>query len=516
VVWLGLAVLVALVHPFVPAASWLMVHLVLLGALTHSAMVWSTHFAQALLKTPTSLDERARQNARIGLLVAGQAAVLVGVPTSLWPLTVAGAVAVSSAVGWHGIQLWRRLRHALPGRFRITVRYYLAAAACVPVGATLGAWLARGLDDTTHGRVLVAHSMVMVLGWIGLTVTGTLVTLWPTMLRTRIDERAERLARQALPVLVTAVAVTGSGAALGSRVATLVGLVLFAAGLGWWGRALLAPARQAPPRFFATWSVTAALAWGAVALGLVGWRVATADSWADVAGGYGVVAAVVAAGFGAQLLAGALSHLVPTVLGGGPSVVRAASAELNRGAVWRVTVVNLGLLVCLLPVPSAVRVATSTLVLVALAAFVDAIDLGIPIAHPARRRGRWGAENDAQPRLASERDRLVEPGEGEAPFLGLEVGPAEFGVVREVEAERRHGVDVALPLRAGPLLGVVEDADRHGLALAEHHRTLRGRRGGCRGPRLRRRARRSARKGGDGEEGEGEGAARHDRHEVEG
>jgi len=437
VVWLGLAVLVALVHPFVPAASWLMVHLVLLGALTHSAMVWSTHFAQALLKTPTSLDERARQNARIGLLVAGQAAVLVGVPTSLWPLTVAGAVAVSSAVGWHGIQLWRRLRHALPGRFRITVRYYLAAAACVPVGATLGAWLARGLDDTTHGRVLVAHSMVMVLGWIGLTVTGTLVTLWPTMLRTRIDERAERLARQALPVLVTAVAVTGSGAALGSRVATLVGLALYAAGLGWWGRALLAPARQAPPRFFATWSVTAALAWGAVALGLVGWRVATADSWADVAGGYGVVAAVVAAGFGAQLLAGALSHLVPTVLGGGPSVVRAASAELNRGAVWRVTVVNLGLLVCLLPVPSAVRVATSTLVLVALAAFVPLLLRAVKAAVAARRAlVATVAEHPVRPERVGPEPRVWSPGQlvaGVATIalaltLGVAIDPAAAGL----------------------------------------------------------------------------------------
>ena len=98
-VWLGLAVLLALVHPFVPAASWLLVHLVLLGALTHSAMVWSTHFAQALLKTPTTLDDRTQQNRRIGLLVAGQAAVLVGVPASLWPLTVVGATAVSVAIG---------------------------------------------------------------------------------------------------------------------------------------------------------------------------------------------------------------------------------------------------------------------------------------------------------------------------------------------------------------------------------------------------------------------------------
>ncbi len=384
-VWLGLAVLLSLLHPFVPAATWLLVHLVLLGALTHSAVVWSTHFTQALLKTSSSLDERPQQNRRIGLLVAGQTAVLVGVPTSLWPLTLAGAVAVSTAVVWHGIQLWRRLRHALPGRFRVTVRYYLAAAACVPVGAGLGAWLARGLDDVTHGRVLVAHSMVMVLGWIGLTVTGTLVTLWPTMLRTRMDDRAERLARQALPVLVIAVGVVGAGALAGSRAAALVGLTAYAGGLAWWGRALLAPARTGTPA-----GLRDVVGLGGPRLGR--WSpsacspgsVATAGTWAEVADGYGVVAAVVAVGFAAQLLAGALSHLVPTVLGGGPSVVRAGSAELNRVAVLRVTVINLGLLVCLLPVPSAVRVAASTLVLVALAAFIPLLLRAVRAAVTAR------------------------------------------------------------------------------------------------------------------------------------
>jgi nitrite reductase (NO-forming) len=384
-VWLGLAAALALVHRWVPGSGWLLVHLVLLGALTHSAMVWSTHFTQALLKTPAEIDERAQQNRRIALLIAGVAAVLVGVPTGAWPLTVAGATAVSVAVAWHGIQLWRRLRRALPGRFRITVRYYLAAAACLPVGAALGAWLARGLDDEQHGGVLVAHSMVMVLGWIGLTVTGTLVTLWPTMLRTRMDDRAERLARQSLPVLLGGLAVLATGAALGSRPAALAGLVAYAAGLVWWGRALVAPARQAPPKAFATWSVTAALGWAVVALGLVGWRLATSPSWGALADGYGVVAAVVVVGFAAQLLFGALAHLIPSVLGGGPSVVRAASAWLDRGALWRVTVVNLGLLVCLLPAPSAVRVAVSVLVLGALVSFLPLLLRSITAAVAARR-----------------------------------------------------------------------------------------------------------------------------------
>ena len=398
VVWLALAVLLALVHPFVPGSQWLMVHLVLLGALTHSAMVWSTHFTQALLKTSASIDDRTQQTRRIGLLVAGGSVMCFSTTAS----------AVSAAILWHGVQLWRRLHRALPGRFRITVRYYLAAAACVPVGAGLGAWLARGLGDEMHGRVIVAHSMVMVLGWVGLTVTGTLITLWPTMLRTRIDDRAERFARQALPVLVLAVSVLTLAAALGSRAGALVGILGYAGGLAWWGRALVAPARQAPPRHFATWSVTAALGWAVVGVALVAWRIARAPSWGEVGDGYGLVATVLAVGFAAQLLSGALSHLIPTVLGGGPSVVRAGSAWFNRGAVWRVTVVNLGLVVTLL-VTGWVRVAASVLVLGALAAFIPLMFGAIRAAVAARRAllaavaepGSRPARLDPEPRVWS-------------------------------------------------------------------------------------------------------------------
>ena len=69
------------------------------------------------------------------------------------------------------------------------MHYYVAAAALLAVGAGLGAALARVQADPWHTRLLVAHASVNVLGWIGITALGTLVTLWPTMLRTRIAGR---------------------------------------------------------------------------------------------------------------------------------------------------------------------------------------------------------------------------------------------------------------------------------------------------------------------------------------
>ena len=385
IVWLVLAVLVSFVHPFLPSSRWLMVHLVLLGAVTHSILVWSTHFTQALLKTPLGLDDRHKQSIRLSLNIVGVTLVLIGVPTTAWHVTTLGAVLVSAAVLWHGVMLWRRLRKALPGRFRVTIHYYLCAAALIPVGATFGVLLARGLDDEWHGRMLLAHTMTMVLGWIGLTVTGTLVTLWPTMLRTRMDDRAESLARQALPVLAVAIVTVLAGALIGQRFVSVAGFALYAVGLAWWGRALWRPARQAPPRHFATWSVAAGLVWALAGLVLVAVNVGTRTSWTEVGENYGQVTVVIVVGFALQLVTGALSHLVPAVIGGGPSVVRAAAAQFNKLAVWRVGVINLGLLVCLLPVPSVVRVIVSTLVLIALMIFIPLMFRAVRAAVTARQ-----------------------------------------------------------------------------------------------------------------------------------
>ena len=54
-IWLFVAFLVALVHPFFASSRWLVVHLVVLGVVTHSAMVWSVHVTDALLKTKATV-----------------------------------------------------------------------------------------------------------------------------------------------------------------------------------------------------------------------------------------------------------------------------------------------------------------------------------------------------------------------------------------------------------------------------------------------------------------------------
>ena len=63
-----------------------MIHLVLLGALTHSALVWSEHFAHTLLHTVPDDAGRRRQDARVALLAVGSVLVFLGVPLTAWPL----------------------------------------------------------------------------------------------------------------------------------------------------------------------------------------------------------------------------------------------------------------------------------------------------------------------------------------------------------------------------------------------------------------------------------------------
>jgi nitrite reductase (NO-forming) len=405
-VWLAATVVVALVHPFVPAPRWLMIHLLMLGAVSHAILVWSRYFTDALLHSAE--EDRRGQNRRLLLLNGGVILVVVGVPSDVWPLTLLGATAVGSAVLWHGWTILRQLRAALPARFGPSVRYYVAAACFLPVGAGLGTALARGLADPWHTRLVVAHAAVNLLGWVGLTVVGTLVTLWPTMLRTRIAAGAERAAARALPVLVCSVLVTAGGASAGLRPLAAIGIAGYVSGLLLTAPACIDALRRKPPTEFPAWSVLAGLTWLVVTLVTLGAGIGAASSWPHVHEVFGWLTPFLAAGFAAQVLLGALSYLVPVALGGGPTPVRAANAVLDRGAPLRLVVTNAGLLLCALPVPSTVRVLASILVLVALASTLPLLLLAVRASRSAK----------AHPTSAREGPR-VPPGRPAGQISGL-------------------------------------------------------------------------------------------------
>ncbi|QNN63919.1 multicopper oxidase domain-containing protein [Leucobacter denitrificans] len=420
-VWLILTVVAVLFHRQIPMARWLMIHLLLLGAITHAILVWSQYFSFALLRSRATLRDRRTQNIRLVLANVGAVLVFVGVPTGVWALTVAGAAALVTAVGWHAVSLVRRARKSMPGKFGRTTRYYIASSGLLIVGASLGAIIAR--EATT--ALVLAHTLVNLLGWVGLTVAGTVVTLWPTMLRTRADEHAAGGAARALPALAIGVLVAAVGAA-GMWIPILaLGLALYVAGLVMIGVSLARAARRAAPYSFAALSVASALVWwfGCVVYALVGTVVALVQEaeFAGVATHIRSIAPYLAAGFAAQVLVGALSYLVPVVLGGGPTPVRVGTAAFDRLGVLRVATANSALAVCALPVSSITRVAASMLYLIAIASFL-VIMVG---AMRAQRRAKAAGARLEEP----SRGPIVP--EGEQP-RGRRAGQAVAGLLAVV------------------------------------------------------------------------------------
>jgi len=69
---------------------------------------------------------------------------------------------------------------------------------------------AAGSADASRAMRL-AHAHLNVLGWIGLTVIGTLFTLWPTVLRTRMVAGVPAAARRTFPLAAGGLVVATAG-----------------------------------------------------------------------------------------------------------------------------------------------------------------------------------------------------------------------------------------------------------------------------------------------------------------
>ncbi|GAB3159214.1 hypothetical protein GCM10027290_63780 [Micromonospora sonneratiae] len=361
-------VVVGCIHPFLPTWRWLLIHLLLLGAVTNAIVVWSAHFTAAVLRVPAPANRRA-ETLRLVLLNIGIVVVLTGGGLDIPWVGMAGATVVFVAVTAHLAWLTARLRAALPTRLAITVRYYLAASAALLIGIPVGAWM-MGVDDDFRPHLLLFHAHVNLLGWVTLTVLGTLLTLWPTVLRTRMADNAVRAASKALPFALAGLALLGTGLLTWWRPVAFVGLALFATGAVIALRPALTVAQGKQPASFAAWSIASASGWLLVALAIDTGTLLFSPGPAEAMENFSDVLVPLLVGFTAQILIGALAYLMPVVLGGGPSKVRPRNAILDRNWPQRVAMGNAALIVFMLPVPPYVRITTSLLVLVALLQFL--------------------------------------------------------------------------------------------------------------------------------------------------
>jgi nitrite reductase (NO-forming) len=326
----------------VALGGWLTLHLVLFGAATNAIVVWSEHFAAALLHAAPAGERVA--TARTLALNLGVLGVLGGVHGGRPGLTTVGACLAGVVVLAHAAALATQFGRALPSRLGGTVWFYLAASAALLAGMGLGLLLAGGAAGSagTYRAWRLAHVHLNVLGWVGLAVVGTQFTLWPTVLRTRMVPGVAQAVRWSLPPLALGLAAAAAGLASQDRVLALAGLGGYVAGLA---LALVPFARTAlrrPPYTAASVMLGAGLAWFAVAVLADLAALATSAQVVELDGRIARLVPAVTAGFALQTLTGALTYLLPVVFGRGAFGNRRLAGILELAWPLRVAAINLG------------------------------------------------------------------------------------------------------------------------------------------------------------------------------
>lgn len=358
-VWMMVFILAGLSHIAIPNYRWVLIHLFTLGILTNSIVVWSQHLTEKFLQHRLADAARPAMLRRIWALNAGIVIALTGQILELPHLTMLGATVIAAMLTWHGIGLlgiWK----LTPGkRFRFVAAAYAAACFFLPLGAFFGGWLTL---DPGAPVLLIAHVACNVAGFVGVVAAASLTILFPALWRAK---GVAPTARLSLQLLILGVLATVVGAFL--HVPEL-GLIVYLAGwvLNWqyWLRLvdigkLTYPAGSA--LMAVTWLVLSLTWWLAHSL--------ATPALADAAPLTRLPMLPLVVGFGAQLLIGIMSYLLPTTMGGGPAATRAGLAVLNRAGLLRLMLLNGGLLLWVSSDNSWFNVAASLLCLGSLAVF---------------------------------------------------------------------------------------------------------------------------------------------------
>ena len=343
-IWMMIAVAMAIVtlvaKSRMPQPLWTMIHLVTLGVLSNGIFQWSWFFARSLARLSAD-DPRARRHNTIRVLIFN--AFFASLFVSMWlgwmVGTVIAATGIAAVAAWHGAEMLSVLRERLASRFVVVVvRYYVCSASFFVLAALLASFVTVTMFSPSipeamvamRDRLTLAHALSGVAGWVGLTIGGTVITLGPTILRTRMSPDAVSGGVRVLFPWCLSLLLAIAGALLG--VMPLVGAGILAVGacaivgiVYPYAKVL----RNKGPREYSAWSFLLGLLWisvGVCALGVASLFVSTPSQlrvltlmWLPIIG---------IAGF-AQLFQGALSYLMPVVIGGGPSIVRIGIAIID-------------------------------------------------------------------------------------------------------------------------------------------------------------------------------------------
>lgn len=349
-VLLALAATSALLPPSIRLGMWLPAHLALAGAATTAIASILPFFTTALVVAPP-----ARPAVRIGaicLVAFGALGAMTAwghAPGEAVPAVVAGGAFVAG-LGLVAAASFLPLRGALGPRRVLVERAYGLALANVVVGATIATLLVGGNDTvgSAWGALKPAHAWLNLIGFVVLVIVASLLHLAPTVAGTRMRPRASgRLAIVGLalgaPLVAVGYAAGQDLAARAGAIAVLVaalGVLLHAVGVARDG----APGRWTTDPGWHRLTAGAMLGgqgWLAVGLAVAGGAVL--DAGADPAGwSLAIVIGPVVVGGVAQVLVGAMTHLLPAI-GPGEQLRHAAQRRiLGRAAAVRLVALNAG------------------------------------------------------------------------------------------------------------------------------------------------------------------------------
>lgn len=328
--------------------AWLTVHLLLLGAVTNAIVTWSDHFVSALLWARS--QNRSRQMTIISLLNIGIVGVLFSVSKHAHAILVLSALLMAGVIAFYLRGMTGLIKGSLNKRFKGVVAFYQLAALMILVGMTLGVIDAYKSDeDIWQSRVTLAHLHANLLGWVGLTIIGTLVTLWPTVLRTQMHDKAIANAKLGLKFLITGIVVSIAGSLINQPSVLAVSIAIYLVG----SIITLTPAalllRRRLPDRSSSWMLFSGVV--GLAVLLTGEFILVLDykTSEKILTSIESHLLLIFTLWLLPILLGALTYLLPVVLGRGPASNRTLETTLNYGWRWRIYILPLSSVFQILP-----------------------------------------------------------------------------------------------------------------------------------------------------------------------
>jgi nitrite reductase (NO-forming) len=345
-VFLALSLLVGLL-PLGGLHGWVATHLSLAGAATVAIGTFMPHFGVTLAGTrPEPWPVRL---AGVLALALGMATVALGRPIGA-SVAAWGGMLVLAGLLLTAWGTFAPMRSGLARRHPVAQLAYAVALADLALGASLAVAFLFGWPPVADSWVNLkpAHVWLNLFGFVALTVAGTLIYLYPTMLGARI--RPQPAIAVAVIGLLAGAPLVAAGSTLSLRPMEVFGATCAlagAVGLLWYGVDTW--------RRRGRWSTD--LAWHDLAarhgLAAMAWFVAVVlallagilrDGVAVPGWSLGPLAAPLIAGWVGQVLVAAWSYLLPAIGPGGMAAKAWQRRLLGRWGTQRVIAWNVGLL----------------------------------------------------------------------------------------------------------------------------------------------------------------------------